>query len=361
MIGNLHLARRRGFTLIELLVVIAIIAVLIALLLPAVQAAREAARRAQCTNNLKQLALAAMNYESANGCYPGNSYSGLAPATTFPNFSAFVRMMPYVEQYAVLNAVNFSNTAFDFPNITIAGVGMSILNCPSDPHQPQLISRSTANSNWGSLYSSAIINAGTWYQQITSYGAVQGTFPGTFQVSFGAAELPQYNGIIYNDSSTKIAEVLDGTSNTFLFGERADSFAPKYGDSRYFNSDGGWNQYHWFDTMVSTYYPPNVQNSGANVGYFQGIFQGQVSSAHPGGANFAFADGSVRFIKNTIDCWKFDPSTSVTFSTTTISTPLNITYSGTAFMFVVSPGARFGVYQQLATRAGGEVVSADSY
>src|SRR6201992_1996163 len=99
--------QRRGFTLIELLVVIAIIAVLIALLLPAVQAAREAARRAQCVNNLKQLSLAALNYESANTALPPGSCSVLDPVKGTGyfrnNFSSFVRMLPFTEQSPMYN------------------------------------------------------------------------------------------------------------------------------------------------------------------------------------------------------------------------------------------------------------------
>ena len=351
--------RRGGFTLIELLVVIAIIAVLIALLLPAVQAAREAARRAQCVNNLKQLGLAAHNYESSNGCFPGNGYDA-AIGSRFPNFSCFVLLSQFLEQGSVYNATNFNATNFDWPNITIAGVQLSVLMCPSDNLQPQLISKGTPNTSWTSLYTSSIVATNAWNQRFTSYGAVQGTFPGTWQNSFGTAELPQYNGVIYNDSSTKIADIRDGTSNTLLFGERADALASKYGDSRYFNSDGGWNQCHWFDTMVSAYYPPNVPNSGSNVGYYKGIFQGQASSLHAGGVNFAFADGSVRFIKNSISSWVFNPSSSTTFSTTTISTPNGVTYDTANFTFVFA-NAPLGVYQSLATRSGGEVISSDAY
>ncbi len=122
--------RHGGFTLIELLVVIAIIAVLIALLLPAVQSAREAARRIQCTNNLKQLSLAAMNYESANDCYPpdANFFTSLVTVAS-PNsgsdMSVFVRMLPFYEQASLYNAYNSSTNANDPSNITIAGCGRS--------------------------------------------------------------------------------------------------------------------------------------------------------------------------------------------------------------------------------------------
>ena len=109
----------------ELLVVIAIIGVLIALLLPAVQAAREAARRAQCVNNLKQLALAAQNYHDTNGVFPGGSYSQYAkPYKYAENFSCFVRMLPFMEQNPIYNAVNFQVTSSHYANITIAGVAI---------------------------------------------------------------------------------------------------------------------------------------------------------------------------------------------------------------------------------------------
>src|SRR5262249_30218961 len=139
-----RLLAHSAFTLIELLVVIAIIAILISLLLPAVQSAREAARRAQCTNNLKQLALAAHNYESAVGTLPAANYwvfnyhySADKPSRYLMGPSMFVTMSQYLEQGQAFNASNFNFTYEDPTNLTVAAIGIATLWCPSDPSVSQ--------------------------------------------------------------------------------------------------------------------------------------------------------------------------------------------------------------------------------
>jgi prepilin-type N-terminal cleavage/methylation domain-containing protein/prepilin-type processing-associated H-X9-DG protein len=351
--------RQAGFTLIELLVVIAIIAVLIALLLPAVQSAREAARRAQCTNNLKQLGLAVANYESSYGIYPATSYSGIQTwQYQFPNFSSFVFLTQFMEQQAIYNATNFNLSNFEPDNITIAGIQISSLQCPSDPWQPTIISKSTPFASF--VEHVKALPPGNWLQQFTSYGSNQGTFPGTFQQNFGQAEFPQYNGVIYNDSAVRISNITDGTSNTFLFGERAQTLFAK-NDKAFQNSDGSWNSHHWFDTMVATYFPPNVTSNSSSIPVIGGIVASDASSLHPGGVNFGFCDGSVRFIKNSVNSWAFSTNT-INFSSSTNSVPPGVTY--TSFIFSTNQGGvttQFGIYQALSTRANGEVISSDQY
>src|SRR5215831_8983292 len=125
---------RRGFALIELLVVIAIIAVLIALLLPAVHSAREAARRSQCINNLKQISLGAMNYESSVGCFPPNGqWKPCITAYLYAtSYSVYFALLPYIERQPIANAMNYNGCAFDVANLTAEQNQISTLLCPSD-------------------------------------------------------------------------------------------------------------------------------------------------------------------------------------------------------------------------------------
>jgi prepilin-type N-terminal cleavage/methylation domain-containing protein/prepilin-type processing-associated H-X9-DG protein len=356
-------ARRSGFTLIELLVVIAIIAVLIALLLPAVQAAREAARRTQCVNNMKQLALAATNYHDVNAVFPGGSYSGPTNNASFhfqENFSCFVRMLPFTEQTAMYNAVNFSWNYGSFLNVTIAGVRLAMLACPSDTrNDPVPIRASSSPSatvpgwNFGVNKNDGLPD-NVFPQAFTSYGASMGTFPVAYQQSFNnAAEFGQLNGVIYNDSSVPISAITDGTSNTFLFGEHSKTNQVTY-DPGFAVSDGQWNSGRYYDTLISTWYPPNVGTGSTNAGSVASIVSGgnypvSASSQHPGGLNMAFCDGSVRFIKNSIGSWAFSSN----------GNPVGVTK--TNFVYTISAQTQLGIWQKLSTRNFGEVVSADSY
>ena len=372
---------RRGFTLIELLVVIAIIGVLIALLLPAVQAAREAARRAQCTNNLKQIGLAAQNYHDSNGCFPGGSYSGLpgtnpphvgSDTTGYPeNFSCFVRMLPFFEQSPMYNATNFDRTSADPANITICGVQVASLLCPSDIRTmpvPILLPGAAGNANAPGYSFNNIgpIPAGTWYQAFSSYAGNAGTFTFGYSNLMPQIVRAQHNGIIYNDSSVRIADVTDGTSNTMLFGEHSRAGLFKV-DPAYAISDNSWNSGRWYDTMFATLYPMNlgVGNNTAikNDAYYDPT---DASSLHPGGANFAFADGSVRFVKATINTWSFNAGNADSYGDSmpdgTIFTPVTATPPATKTgNYLLQNGAPLGVYQKLSTRAGGEIVNGTDY
>lgn len=338
--------RSRGFTLIELLVVIAIIGVLIALLLPAVQAAREAARRAQCTNNLKQLGLAVLNYESSNGCFPAGHFPQRNVSGAFSlGVSCFIHMLPYAEQSAAYNSYNFGLAIRAPGNATIPSVGVSSLWCPSDPD----VSKSKP---YDAFYMYAPPGLS---QQFSSYGGNRGMYYGAVYYDQTGGNAPGFNawrsamtGTIYDSSSTKIADITDGSSNTFLFGEHAHGILSP--DDQSYNH--WWNSGWWSDNYFDTSYTINAHRKllgEINNGWWWVPFEA-TSSFHPGGANFAFCDGSVKFLKESISSWPIDPGT---------GDPLGVQYGpyGEYRLGTAKPG----VLQALSSRAGGEIISSNDY
>jgi prepilin-type N-terminal cleavage/methylation domain-containing protein/prepilin-type processing-associated H-X9-DG protein len=364
---------RRGFTLIELLVVIAIIAVLIALLLPAVQAAREAGRRVQCVNNLKQLALALANYESANGIYPfayfGQGYGSLGWGE---GYGCFGELLPYYEQGALFNAYNTSVPACTDPNATVCAAGINSLWCPSDPEITGLhftenpINSAVANHKLPLTYA------------YTSYAGCYGYWPGfengdMFTLVGNTPDvvsaIRQQNGAIVtlcypvvqpgaSRAGVTLAQITDGTSNTIAFSEHAHSLLTKNDSSPPFNASSFFWFHRWISgeygsTAFTTFYPPNAQKKMASVPPMTagGAMTGGASSFHPGGCNFALCDGSVRFLKDTISSWAIDPTTGLPKGVT-VTSPGFVPTSG-----VTQPG----VYQALGSINGGEVISADAF
>jgi prepilin-type N-terminal cleavage/methylation domain-containing protein/prepilin-type processing-associated H-X9-DG protein len=342
---------RRGFTLIELLVVIAIIAVLIALLLPAVQAAREAARRAQCVNNLKQLGLGVHNYNGIQNIFPANLYlhPNYSSATySWNNASWIVMILPQMEQLALYNAVNFnimwgtnkignwSATYLGQQNMTVRQTVINSLLCPSDPSpatdttNADEISTSLAagTSYVGNVGDNCLAcappNSAVTFCTQQGYNCRGNQLGDPYTNTVGVPGTPTGSGIFWReDQGVPIAGITDGTSNTFLAGEQIMKVTD-------WNAWVEANQCVGSTALPLNYIPPGVTINGTGSTVIATGASDVASwthwysfrSMHPGGGNFLMCDGSVKFIKNSIN------------------------------MFT---------YQALSTRAQGEVVDANSY
>lgn len=326
------MVRRTAFTLIELLVVIAIIAVLIGLLLPAVQKVREAAARMSCSNNLKQLGLAAHNYHSTfsvlppgvnlPGFNPPPAGVGAAPVTN-QSFNFLEALLPGLEQNNIYSKMNFQHpntltkkwdSQYNTGNCDVAGApGSTVVKtflCPSDSGIPQ--------TTWSA-------NGLTYTFGANSYGGCAGT------IAFFTNSMT-CDGIFYINSKVKLTDITDGSSNTILMGERKrkdDVYNAVYRDD--FQNRSGWawsNSNAGFDYLFGTEVPINwlmpdsVRTSGDPNFIYEDQRFNAFGSFHTAGANFCFGDGSVRFLPD--------------------STPLT-------------------VLQPLGTRSGGEVINGSAF
>jgi prepilin-type N-terminal cleavage/methylation domain-containing protein/prepilin-type processing-associated H-X9-DG protein len=306
--------RRRAFTLIELLVVIAIIAILIGLLLPAVQKVREAAARLKCSNNLKQLALAAHNYHGANDRFPpGVNQLSFPAAPRFRGVTLFVYLAPYMEQDNLTRDWNLTdpleNTQLPAPGPAAkTATVVPILLCPSDViGGPNPVD--AGSNRWYALTSYGG-NGGS-----RSYDPASATNDGVFFV-IGPGSQTAPTG-----QPVKVGDVTDGLSNTALFGERShvdpnnDAVAPGVvpPSGQFVNPMGsvGWwansgGRLAAGDVTMSAFAPLNYRvpaNPPRTYAGFFPLYELRVNafgSQHAGGANFALADGSVRFVRDAI-------------------------------------------------------------
>ncbi len=311
--------RRRGFTLIELLVVIAIIGVLIALLLPAVQQAREAARRAQCSNNLKQIGLALHNYHDTNGSFPPGSIAGGVIAT--PSLTTWtISILPYLEQGPLFAAYNLEIPNEHLGNTTVCRTFIAGFSCPSDPNAKGTAAPQSGPGS-GRQYAAATYRAisgasdardpdDAWFDN----PYVAGPYPtgttvlpmswrGVLHVVSGTGRGPGFRPT--NLATERIADILDGTSGTTMVAEfSTKSIAGAAGRRRTFWAYGytSYNQSSAQPFAVSFVPDYNFCDQQRARGFIPPhACKRALASLHPGGMNVLKADGSVSFVKTSMN------------------------------------------------------------
>jgi prepilin-type processing-associated H-X9-DG protein/prepilin-type N-terminal cleavage/methylation domain-containing protein len=321
--------RYRAFTLIELLVVIAIIALLIALLMPAVQSAREAARRILCVNNLKQIGIALHNYHDTVSAFPPGYLSRMDPVTfdnDGPGWGWASFSLNHMEQLPLYGSINFvlgiEVPANQTARLTVLG---SVL-CPSDAYRLDTFTVVDSTTTGTSPGAPICDVASSNYVGSVGSGDPSSLYPYIIDDDDGPPGRDNGNGLFFRNHSVTIAQISDGTSQTFAVGERSQNLSRASWTGAVTNAavplvllqaEAGLDPEGGGALALSHTGEGHGPNSPSGLAHGD-----QYWALHPGGANFLFADGSVRFIKEQVG---------------------------------------FRIFQAIATRAGGEVLSADQF
>jgi len=310
---------RRAFTLVELLVVIAIIAILMGILLPAVQKVREAANRMSCSNNLKQMGLALHNYHAQYDSFPPGLVSRLTdpswrippgncnaePPELGPGWSFFAFMLPYVEQYNLFQSIRFDLPITDVANLAARRTPVKTYLCPTDT-EPQIVNVWDCGNPPSAANTPVPITDGAMCSYVGCLGGGYAKHPDPL---CGCYEWQPFNGVLHRNSHIRVAEILDGTSQTIGIGERNNAFVQSIWAGVVPGAETIYNQ----TARPKPYNPslPGCQNFRPSITatvvhsrqYTVNAPNGSPASfhsAHPGGGNFLFMDGSCRFLSNDI-------------------------------------------------------------